>query len=175
MSIETPDPLDQALIAARLFTLAPQTFGGMVLRGASPARDALVAALGAALPCRRLPGHVDDERLLGGIDIAASLAAGKPVETRGLLATFPTNRDLLFWSVPQRDAAFRALDRLSVLAKWRDGDKQAGAQLFTRHAEDHARLLVDVGHQALTRQHQPDRRQLESGAVVQRLCVHSSV
>ena len=27
MSIETPDPLDQALIAARLFTLAPQTFG----------------------------------------------------------------------------------------------------------------------------------------------------
>jgi CubicO group peptidase (beta-lactamase class C family) len=40
-------------------------------------------------------------------------------ETRGLLASLPTNRDLLFWSQPQRDAAFRALDRLSVLAKWR--------------------------------------------------------
>ena len=40
-------------------------------------------------------------------------------ETRGLLATLPTNRDLLFWSQPQRDAAFRALDRLSVLAKSR--------------------------------------------------------
>ncbi|MEY2618781.1 MAG: hypothetical protein RL522_1783 [Pseudomonadota bacterium] len=40
-------------------------------------------------------------------------------ETRGLLATFPTNRDLLFWSEPQRDAAFRALDRLPVLAKAR--------------------------------------------------------
>ncbi len=40
-------------------------------------------------------------------------------ETRGLLATLPTNRDLLFWSQPQRDAAFRALDRLPVLAKWR--------------------------------------------------------
>ena len=38
-------------------------------------------------------------------------------ETRGLLATVPTNRDLLFWSVPQRDAAFRALDRLPILAK----------------------------------------------------------
>ncbi len=38
-------------------------------------------------------------------------------ETRGLLATVPTNRDLLFWSQPQRDAAFRALDRLSLLAK----------------------------------------------------------
>jgi CubicO group peptidase (beta-lactamase class C family) len=40
-------------------------------------------------------------------------------ETRGLLAALPTNRDLLFWSQSQRDAAFRALDRLSVLAKWR--------------------------------------------------------
>mgnify|MGYP002076409617 CR=1 FL=1 len=40
-------------------------------------------------------------------------------EARGLLATFPTNRDILFWSEPQRDAAFRALDRLPVLAKAR--------------------------------------------------------
>src|SRR5882672_10937650 len=40
-------------------------------------------------------------------------------ETRALLATLPTNRDLLFWSQPQRDAAFRALDRLPVLAKSR--------------------------------------------------------
>jgi len=40
-------------------------------------------------------------------------------ETRGLLATLPTNRDLLFWSQAQRDAAFRALDRLPPLAKAR--------------------------------------------------------
>lgn len=40
-------------------------------------------------------------------------------ETRGFLAAMPTNRDLLFWSQPQRDAAFRALDRLPVLAKAR--------------------------------------------------------
>lgn len=40
-------------------------------------------------------------------------------ETRGLLATVPTNRDLLFWNQQQRDAAFRALDRLPVLAKAR--------------------------------------------------------
>ena len=40
-------------------------------------------------------------------------------ETQGLLATLPTNRDILFWSLPQRDAAFRALDRLPVLAKSR--------------------------------------------------------
>ncbi len=41
-------------------------------------------------------------------------------ETRGLLETVPTNRDLLFWNTPQRDAAFRALDRISLLAKWHD-------------------------------------------------------
>ncbi|WP_413880576.1 serine hydrolase domain-containing protein [Candidatus Aalborgicola defluviihabitans] len=41
-------------------------------------------------------------------------------ETRGLLAAMPTNRDLLFWSQPQRDAAFRAMDRISLLAKWHD-------------------------------------------------------
>jgi CubicO group peptidase (beta-lactamase class C family) len=40
-------------------------------------------------------------------------------ETRGLLSTLPTNRDILFWSQPQRDAAFRALDRVPVLAKSR--------------------------------------------------------
>ena len=40
-------------------------------------------------------------------------------ETRGFLAAFPTNTDLLFWSTSQRDAAFRALDRLPFLAKHR--------------------------------------------------------
>lgn len=80
------DPIHDASLAATLFTQNPLSFGGMVLRGSSPARDALVAAISDNLPCRRLPAHVDDERLLGGIDIAASLAAGKPVETSGLLA-----------------------------------------------------------------------------------------
>jgi CubicO group peptidase (beta-lactamase class C family) len=59
-----------------------------------------------------------------GLLVALGLAgtagwASLDKETRGLLATLPTNRDLLFWSVTQRDAAFRALDRLPVLAKWR--------------------------------------------------------
>ncbi len=80
------DPAHDALLAARLFSLAPLSFGAIVLRGVTPARDALVSAIGDALPCRRLPGHVDDERLLGGIDIAASLAAGKPIATTGILA-----------------------------------------------------------------------------------------
>lgn len=79
------DPLDDAVLASRLFVLAPDTFKGLVLRGSSPAREALVTALAEALPLRRLPGHVDDERLLGGIDLAASLSAGRPVRQTGLI------------------------------------------------------------------------------------------
>ena len=87
---EGPDPIIDAALAARLFLIAPSLFGGMVLRGSSPARDALVAALGQAMeaadrPFRKLPGHVDDERLLGGVDIASSLASGRAVHQRGLL------------------------------------------------------------------------------------------
>ncbi|MFN4019817.1 MAG: magnesium chelatase subunit D [Erythrobacter sp.] len=82
---DAADPLDEAVLAARLFLLAPRLFGGMVLRGSSPAREALVAALGEHIALRRVPGHIDDEGLLGGIDLAASLAAGAPVRQSGLI------------------------------------------------------------------------------------------
>ena len=42
--------------------------------------------------------------------------AGLDQETRGLLGALPTNRDVLMWKLDQRDAAFRAMDRLPVLA-----------------------------------------------------------
>lgn len=45
--------------------------------------------------------------------------AAQDKETRGLLLAFPTNRDVLMWSQDQRDAAFRAMDRLPVLAEAR--------------------------------------------------------
>lgn len=51
--------------------------------------------------------------LLGG----GTWVAGLDKETRGLLAAMPTNADVLGWSQDQRDAAFRAMDRLPVLAK----------------------------------------------------------
>ncbi len=79
------DPLEDAVLAARLFALAPATFKGMTLRGPSPAREALVAALGGRITLRRIPGHVDDERLLGGIDLAASLSSGCPIRQTGLI------------------------------------------------------------------------------------------
>lgn len=53
---------------------------------------------------------------LGGLGWFASLDA----ETRGLLAALPTNANVLSWTIPQRDAAFRAMDRLPVLAEARE-------------------------------------------------------
>lgn len=38
-------------------------------------------------------------------------------DMRNLASNLPTSRDVLFWSIPQRDAAFRAMDRLPALAK----------------------------------------------------------
>lgn len=69
----------------------PASLGGLCLRGgASPARDALLAALRQALPpgtpWRRLPLQVDDDRLMGGLDLGLSLAAGRPILQAGLLA-----------------------------------------------------------------------------------------
>src|SRR6516165_11903555 len=56
--------------------------------------------------------------LLGALIVVVAVGwSSLDKETRGLLATLPTNRDVLFWSQPQRDAAFRAFDRLPVLAK----------------------------------------------------------
>ena len=56
--------------------------------------------------------------LLGAAVVAASAGWWSlDKETRGLLATLPTSADVLFWSQAQRDAGFRALDRLPILAK----------------------------------------------------------
>ncbi len=80
-----------ALLAALLLGIDPQGLGGVALRArASPARDAWLALLRSLLPAgapvRRLPPHIADDRLLGGLDLAATLRAGRPVAERGLLA-----------------------------------------------------------------------------------------
>lgn len=85
----SPDPLAEAMLAARLCAVDPG-LGGMVLRGEDDARDAVIAALRAALgdaaPIRRVPSHIDAGRLLGGLDLGATLASGRPVAHAGLLA-----------------------------------------------------------------------------------------
>jgi magnesium chelatase subunit D len=80
--------LPDALIAARLCAIDPG-LGGMILRGGDAARDAVIDAVRAGLadgaPLRRMPANIDDDRLLGGIDLTATLALGRPVTRTGLL------------------------------------------------------------------------------------------
>ncbi|QTD57374.1 magnesium chelatase subunit D [Parasphingorhabdus cellanae] len=77
------------LLAARLFSCNPSSFGGICLRGTGPVRDALVAALQAALssqkPVIKIPINVDADRLLGGVDLTATLEIGRTVRRDGLL------------------------------------------------------------------------------------------
>ena len=40
-------------------------------------------------------------------------------DMRRLIFNMPTDRDVLFWSIPQRDAAFRAMDRVPLVVKSR--------------------------------------------------------
>ena len=77
--------LDDAALALRAFVLSPGAFGGLWLRGPGPARDAMLERLGTAIRLKRMPAHIDGERLRGGIDLAASLAAGRSVERSGFL------------------------------------------------------------------------------------------
>lgn len=86
-----PDPWADALAAAQLLMVDPDGLKGVILRAPpGAARDAWLAALRACAPAgapvRRAPAHIDDERLLGGLDLAATLAAGRPVASRGLLS-----------------------------------------------------------------------------------------
>ena len=83
-------PPDAALAAA-LLAVDPAGLGGVALRAAAgPLRDAWLALLRsllpAAAPWRRVPLHINDERLLGGLDLGATLQSGRPVAQRGVLA-----------------------------------------------------------------------------------------
>jgi magnesium chelatase subunit D len=80
-----------ALTAIRLFAADPVGLGGIAVRAqAGPVRDRWLALLKQALPAgcpmRRVPLHVPDDRLLGGLDLAATLGAGRPIAQQGLLA-----------------------------------------------------------------------------------------
>ncbi|MFZ9993905.1 MAG: serine hydrolase domain-containing protein [Steroidobacteraceae bacterium] len=60
--------------------------------------------------------------ILGGVLILLVIGAGGwyaslDKETRGLIAALPTNSEVLSWSQRTRDAAFRAMDRMPILAK----------------------------------------------------------
>jgi len=81
---------DAATIAA-LFAVDPAGLGGVALRApACAARDDWLALLRTLLPAtspmRRVPLNTGDTALLGGLDLGATLQAGRPVALQGLFA-----------------------------------------------------------------------------------------
>lgn len=80
----------EALRALLLLAVDPDRLGGACLRtDRGPACDAWLEGLRACLDPKRawcrLPARIEDEALIGGTDLTASLRAGRPVHRQGLL------------------------------------------------------------------------------------------
>lgn len=90
-SFTSPVPNADAALVAALLAVDPAGLGGVALRApAGPLRDVWLALLRQCLPTEtpmhRVPLHATDAALLGGLDLAATLHAGRPVAQQGLLA-----------------------------------------------------------------------------------------
>jgi magnesium chelatase subunit D len=81
---------DAALVAS-LFAVDPYRLGGVCLRSPMhPAREQWLQGLRDVLPARspvrKIPCNIPDGRLLGGLDLVATLKANRPIAERGVLA-----------------------------------------------------------------------------------------
>ena len=137
---------EDALRAAALFAADPHGLGGIVLHArAGPVRDLWLDHLRDRLagPVRRMPPGIADDRLIGGLDLPATLRAGRPVSQRGLLAEADGGVVL----VPMAERMERgtvarlagALDT-GTLALERDG-------LTARHPARFGLVLLDEGQE----------------------------
>ncbi|MFN4024811.1 MAG: VWA domain-containing protein [Hyphomonas sp.] len=120
-----------------LIALCPRRLGGMIVEGASPDAAACLSdrlgawTLAAARPLR-LPLSISDDRLCGGLDLAATLAAGRPIAQMGLLAAADTGALIVPMAerLPRRIAAqiARALDCGAITVEREGVSRQAPAR-----------------------------------------------
>ena len=91
--MKAPAAIDEVIgdaeLALHLFIRNPSLLGGIVVRGDGPVRDEMLAfakqEIGERGPVAKIPSNVDSDRLLGGLDLSATLAAGRGVMRAGLL------------------------------------------------------------------------------------------
>ena len=115
--------------AACLLAIDPQSFGGIRVRaGAGPVRDywlqCLLALWPDPPPVRRVPASIEPDRLVGGLDLPATLASGKPVLQAGILSELNGGLALLPMAEKLSDGAATLLGdcvERSSFAVQRDG------------------------------------------------------
>lgn len=135
----------RAHLALALLAVDPAGIGGLWLRARAGAwRDRFMSAL-AALPLpappRRLPPGIDEAGLTGGLDLAATLAQGRPVMRQGLLAA----KGVLLVPMAERCAPALA----ARLAQALDGGRHALILLDEGAAPDEAPSAALTGRLGL--------------------------
>ena len=87
---EAPSAWSLAVQAAALLAIDPSGLAGARIRaGAGPVRDSWLSLLQSLMgdaAWKRMPVNITDERLLGGLDLSATLSAGRPILQQGVLA-----------------------------------------------------------------------------------------
>ena len=87
---EAPSTWSLAVHAAALLAIDPVGLAGARIHaGAGPVRDAWMSLLQKLMgdsAWKRMPVNITDERLLGGLDLSATLSAGRPILQQGVLA-----------------------------------------------------------------------------------------
>lgn len=158
------DAAVRARLAAALLAMDPAGFGGAVLR--TPRYDAvegwladLRTLLPAGAPVARLPLAIPDDRLLGGLDLAMTLAQGRPVAERGLLAS--TDGGVLILPCAER-ASTSLVARLTEVLDTRVAVPR-GAQVGAPAAARLAVVAIDEGDGA---------DEVVSAALADRLAFH---
>lgn len=106
---------DDALWALTALHIDPVGLRGIWLRAPhGPVRDEWLSMLHHLRPeVRRLPNNIDSERLLGGLDLSATLNSGRPVTQAGLLAQ--SDQSLLLAPMAERMAPEAAAILAQVL------------------------------------------------------------
>ena len=132
---DTPYALwDRAAHAACLVAIDPKGLGGLVIKAQpGPVRDAFIDSIKSSwpktMPMVRLPSSVSEARLVGGIELAATLASGKPIFERGLLAS--ADGGLIIAGMAER---------------------------MERHVAARLEAALDTGAVRIEREHQSDRQ-----------------